>query len=125
MQDSETQITSLTPLRANNQSLETGLEEANLHVQILSARLDVTSAQLFLQKKDISQARAALSKTGETLKTLETLLPADQAQLAKEMQSRLALAQKGLGSNDYAAMSDLDVLGTSLLQLENSYFARP
>ena len=121
----EAQIQGLIPLETDNKDMTTRLKEASLHVQVLRARADVATARLYLEKKDITQARTALSKTSETLKGLGLLLPTDQAQVAKDMQERLALASKGLGTNTFAAQSDLDVLGNMLLQLENTYFAQP
>jgi hypothetical protein len=41
------------------------------------------------------------------------------------MQNRLTLALGELDNNKFAAQSDLNVLLTSLVQMENSFFANP
>jgi len=123
--DLEGQIESLSPFESQNQDLKAELEKSELHVAILSARADVATAQLALAKNDDTKARLALSKTPETLKKLGDLLEADKKKVATDMQDRLVLATKGIGVNAYAAASDLDVLMTSLIELENAYFAKP
>ena len=123
--DLEGKIESLSTFEGQNKDLKAELEKSELHVAILSARADVATAQLALAKNDDTKARLALSKTPETLKKLGDLLEADKKKVATDMQDRLALAVKGIGVNAYAAASDLDVLTTSLIELENAYFAKP
>jgi hypothetical protein len=96
-----------------------------LHIAILSARADVVTAQLALAKKDPAKARVALNRTPKTLETMLSQLPADQKKVVTDMQARLKLAISEIENNQYAADSDLDVLGTSLLEMENAYFTKP
>ncbi len=112
-------------LLRQNQELQEALDKANLHIIILSARADVAAAQLALAQGDAAKARLALSQTSDTLKKLADLLEPQQKKLAGDLQERLSLAVKGIGSNNYAAASDLDVLMAGLVELENAYFTKP
>lgn len=123
--DLQNQINSLSGLQNSNQSLQSQYDKANLHIVILSARVDVANAQLALAKKDTAKARAALSQTPDTLTKLKGLIDQNQQKIVTDMQDRLTLAVKELDSNTYAAQSDLDVLATSLVDLENTYFTTP
>ena len=67
----------------------------------------------------------ALSQTPDTLTKLKGLIDQNQQKIVTDMQDRLTLAVKELDSNTYAAQSDLDVLATSLVDLENTYFTNP
>jgi hypothetical protein len=119
------QLDSKAPLETQNQDLQTQLKTSTLHVNLLSARLDVALAQYYLAKNDPANARVSLSKTDATLANLGTLLPAGQSKVVSDMQSRLKLALGEIESNAYAAQSDLDVLTKALLELENAYFSKP
>jgi len=121
----ESRMENVTALEQKNQELQAALDKASLHVTILSARADIAAAQLALAQNDPAKARLALSKTPDTLKALSELLEPSQKKVATDMQERLSLAIKGIGQNAYAAASDLDVLMTSLMELENAYFAKP
>jgi len=121
----EGKVEGLTPIETKNKDLQSELGKAQLHVAILSARADIAAAQLALAQNDPVKARLALNKTPETLKKLESMLEPDKKKLATDMASRLDLAVKGIGENAYAANSDLDVLATGLIELENAYFAKP
>jgi len=121
----EGMVEGLAPIEVKNKDLQSELDKAELHVAILSARSDIAAAQLALAQTDPARARLALSKTSETLKKLEGMLEPGKKKVATDMQSRLDLAVKGIGDNAYAAASDLDVLATSLIELENAYFAKP
>lgn len=121
----EGEVGNLSTFEEQNQDLLVELDKTRLHVAILSARADVAAAQLALALNDPSKARLALSKTLDTLKKLESMLEPGKKKLAADMQARLNLALKEIGENAYAANSDLDVLTTGLLELENAYFAKP
>ena len=119
-------IEDLSTLEAQNEDLQEELADTDLHVVILSARSDVTTAQLILVKEDdASKARITLSRTSETLNMLEEMLEPDQRKLAADMQERLKLVLEELEDNPYAAESDLDVLARGLLELESALFTAP
>jgi hypothetical protein len=119
------QLDSLAPLSNQNKTLQDQLSKSELHVTILSAEANVSSAQLSLMNNKPADARLVLDKTSTTLKTLQGMLPPDQQKVISDMQSRLNLALSELDNNKFAAQSDLNVLATSLVQLENTFFANP
>ncbi len=119
------QIDSLTPLSEQNKTLQDQLSKSQLHVTILSAEANVNAAQVSLLNDKPAEARLVLNKTTATLKTLQGMLPPDQQKVATDMQNRLTLVLGELDSNKFAAQSDLNVLETSLVQLENILFTNP
>jgi cytoskeletal protein RodZ len=121
----ETRLIELNPLKTQNQTALENLQTTEMHLTILSARLDVANALLALMKDEPEKARLVLNNTADTLLDLENLVQTDQRKIVTEMQSRLALALTEIDQNSYAAQSDLDVLATSLMELENVYFTRP
>lgn len=118
----EGQVTNLNSQGQENQSLKQELDSSQMHVMLLSCLYDVASARLALAENNPAQARVALSKTSDKLKSLQSMLSSDQQKVVTDMQSRLRLALGELDSNSYAAKSDLSVLTESLLQMEHSYF---
>jgi hypothetical protein len=123
--EQEQRIASLRSLETKNQELQRQMDDAALHVSILKARSDVSAALLALAKDDPAKSRMALSKTSRTIDGMGSLLDANQQKLIEDMQARLKLATSEIGSNAFAAESDLNVLSTSLMELENSYFTGP
>lgn len=119
------QLDNLAPLATQNATLQENYTKSQLHVTILSAEANVNSAQISFLNNKSADARLVLNKAQNTLKTLQAMLPVDQQKVAIDMQSRLALVLSELDTNKFAAQSDLNVLSTSLLQLENTLFASP
>ena len=115
-------INSLQSLETKNQDLQQQNDQAQLHIAILKSQNDVANARLALANKDAAAAQMALSKTPDSLQKISGLLSADQRDVVKSMQQRLTLATGELKSNNFAAESDLNVLQTGLLQLENNLF---
>lgn len=121
----ESQVGSLSELAGKNEDLEGAMQEANLHINLLKARADVATALLALAKNDPTRARVALSKTKQTLDAMKGLLDPGQQKTVDDMQSRLKLALGEIGTKAFAAESDLNVLLTSLMELEIAYFTAP
>jgi len=121
----ENRIAELSTLEAANQGLQTDLEMAQLHAHLLDALVDVRAAQYALAQDDPASASEQLATTAATLTEMQKLLEAEQAQSVDTMLSRLELAQGGLDSDPFAAQSDLEVLATRLLQLEEATFNEP
>ena len=121
----QAEIDRLKTFEARNQELQTQLDQAELHVAILSAEKDVISAQLALEKEDTNAASLALSQTPETLDTISNMLESNQREVVSKMKDRLGLAVNGIDTNTYAALSDLDVLYNDLIKLENTFFSQP
>jgi len=123
--DMEGEIESLRTLEDKNQELIAAQKGLNLHVAILNARVDAANALLSLGQGDDAQAHLILSNTAENLNTIESLLDPDQREVVTAMQQRLELVLTEMENDSYAAQSDLDVLATSLLQLEDALFGGP
>ena len=117
------EVDRLQSLEKENQTLQDELQKANLHIQILSALSDVNAARLDLAQDNASGAQVDLTNTAETLKNLEQLVGAQQKEAVQAMQSRLDLALQEMDRDSFAAQSDLEVLATNLVQLENTFFA--
>ncbi len=121
----ESRIDELQPMETKNEALLAAQDEYELHIAVLDARVDVTNARLALAEDDIAQAQLALKNTGETLARIKALLPAAQGDVLTTMENRLELALSEIEDDPYAADSDLDVLATNLLQLDDSLFGSP
>ncbi|MEA3351916.1 MAG: hypothetical protein U9Q82_14995 [Chloroflexota bacterium] len=121
----ENEIDRLTPLENENEALIAMQNEFELRIAVLNARIDVANAQLALAEEDTSKAQISLEKTGDALASINKLLPTDQSDIVAAMQQRLELSLSEIKDDPYAAQSDLDVLATNLLQLEDSLFGSP
>jgi hypothetical protein len=120
--DLQAQISSLQPLKDKNDQLLSEIADLNLHFAIVDARLDVTRAVLALGEDDRAQARIILDKTAKTLVIINDLLDPDQQEVVTAMKQRLTLVMNEVDEDPFAAQSDLDVLGTKLLQLEDALY---
>ena len=121
----ETQVASLKLSENKIKALQGELDQASLHVILLSALSDVNAARLALVNDDQAGAKVHLTNTPATLKDLESLLGTNHREIVLDMQSRLKLAIDEMAKDDFAAQSDLGVLATNLVQLENIFFAGP
>lgn len=118
----EAEVERLSTFERSNQKLSEDLDTANLHITILRALSDVNAARLALAMDDSASAQVHLTKTNQTLQELEGLVDANSRDLVVSMQDRLELALSEIGEDDFAAQSDLGVLSTNLVQIENTYF---
>jgi hypothetical protein len=109
----------LSILEEENINLQSDLDQANQHVIILTIRLDIVNAQLALEDEDPAKARLALSKTSKTFAELAELLPTNQRSIVDDMQTRLKLVQNEIDDDANAALSDLEILASNLIELEN------
>jgi hypothetical protein len=121
--DLQNQVDNLKALQVKNDELLAAQDGFKLHVAVLDARLDVTSAQLALNQDDTAAARITLDKTATTLNTITSLLNPDQQDVVTAMKQRLDLVMSELENDIFAAQSDLHVLATNLLQLEDALFS--
>jgi hypothetical protein len=122
--DLETQITSLQPYKDLNDELVAEQQALNLHIAILDARVDVANALLALSEGNPAQVRVVLAKTTETLDTINSLLDSAHQEVVSSLKERLELVLTEVDDDPFAAQSDLDVLGTKLLQLQDSLFSK-
>ena len=121
----EARIRTLSALEETNLALQTDFSQAQIHIHLLTALADIRAAQAALAKDDAAAAATELTGTTATLTAMQSLLEGDPVEVANTLLSRLKLAQGELDSNPFAAQSDLEVLATGLLQLEQSLFAVP
>lgn len=112
-------------LKAQLEQQQAELDSAELHAQILSALADVSAAQLALANEDPDGARLALSNTPDTLEAMSRLIGSEQIDTVTSMQQRLTLVLAELEDDREAAQSDLSVLSTNLVKLENTFFVEP
>lgn len=108
-----------------NQRLQEEAEDLEIHVIVLSARVTVDHALRALQDDNLADARLALDKVGSTLDDLRSRLNTDQQGVVDNMLQRLELIQDELTDDLTAAQSDLIVLASKLVALENTLFAAP
>jgi hypothetical protein len=99
-------------------------EQSNfeLHVAVLSARVDISNAQLALAEDNAAGAHLALEKTDEILALIKSLMPVEQGDEVVDMEQRLERVLTEITEKPYAAISDLYVLATDLLRLEDDTF---
>ncbi|HLF91472.1 MAG TPA: hypothetical protein VI451_21180 [Anaerolineales bacterium] len=121
----ENRIDELSALEETNQSLQADLDMAQSHVLLLDALVDVRAAQYALADGDPASAGEVLTHTAKTLTELQQALDGEQVQSVDALLSRLELAIGELDTNAFAAQSDLEVLATSLLQLEETLINEP
>jgi len=129
LEDAQAQIADLD---AQVSALDAELQESDaklvdqgaleLHVAVLNARVDVANALLLIVEDNPAGAQLALEKTDETLAQIKSLMPAAQGDVVAAMEQRLELVLTEIAGNPFAAQSDLNVLATSLLQLEDATF---
>lgn len=119
----EAQIAGLQPLKTENEALLAAQDGFNLHIAILNARLDVTAARLALSGDESARALITLEKTADSLERIGTFLEPEQRDMVTAMVQRLDLVLSEIENDPYAAQSDLDVLATNLLQLEDALFS--
>jgi len=118
----EAQITDLLPLDVENQQLLEELSESQLHVDVMKALIDATSAQLALAMDDVVTAKASLSGTDARLAALQDQLQGDDQQTLEGIRTRLSLVLEELEKDTEIAMNDLEVLSSNLIALERSLF---
>lgn len=107
------------------QNSQTELMNNEISQAILRTQIDVTSAMLALANNDLEKAKTYLSTSKEKLLSLGSLVKSDKIKTITDMQARLELVINEIGTDPYAATSDLDVLSTNLQQLEETYISTP
>ncbi len=119
------EIDRLSQFEGQNMDLREQVDQLETHLKLLIARASVAEASLAVEREQISDARLALDKLGTTLESLKGDLNADQAEVVDSMLQRYRLILNELGNEGYSAGTDLDLLATRLLALENNLFATP
>ncbi|MBW8010484.1 MAG: hypothetical protein FVQ83_04465 [Chloroflexi bacterium] len=113
----------LEEVDAENTSLQTAFEDAQLHLILVNILVDVNTAQLALLEENIDTAQSALVETEDKLSELEAGLDNSQQNTVESLQDRLTQVHRDLTNRDVSdAQSNLDILRSSLLALERSLF---
>ena len=111
-------------LSESRDALQTEIGQADLHIALLSAQVDVVRATLALVRENPSRADIHLTNTENSLQRIRENLPATQKDVVDEMKNRLESVKENIRSNkSAAAQSDLDVLLAQLVDLENDLFS--
>jgi flagellin-specific chaperone FliS len=121
----ESEIERLGAFEEKNTELTAEITQLNLHLVILSLRASVADASLAIEQDRIADARLALDKVGSTLDYLKTLLNDDQGEIVDSMIQRYQLVMVELDNDGSTVLTDLDLLTTRLLTLENTLFSTP
>ena len=120
LKDLQKKIDDRLPLEEKLQQCQKDANSASTLFLITKVHNDVLAAQLALAKNDPAAARLALSQTADRINQLAGSLPTDQQKVADDLKTRLKLAQGEIGTDNYAAQSDMDVLIKTLLQIEHA-----
>jgi hypothetical protein len=118
----QAEVDNLRPLAEDRQVLEDELSRAGQQLNLLRVLVDISTAQIGLALGDTVTARAALSGTDTRLASLESSMSGAAAETIGAMRARLALAQREIDQDSFAARNDLETLANTLLALERSQF---
>jgi cell division protein FtsL len=121
----ESEIDRLGTFEEINNQLGAEIDQLNLHLVILSLRSSVADAALAIEQERQADAKLALDKVGSTLSYLETLLNPDQAEIVQSMLQRYELVMIELDNDGATVLTDLELLSSKLLTLENTLFSSP
>ena len=132
LDDAQTEIESLEAdiegLRAfedENNTLSAKIDQLDIHLVILSLRASVADASLAIEQGRQADAKLALDKVGTTLDALIDLLNEDQAEIVENMVQRYQLVMIELENDGATVLTDLELLASKLMTLENTLFASP
>lgn len=123
--DLQSRIEALEPMEAENEQLIQENEQLELHIQVMSAITDITSANLALERENPADARLSLNDTSENLVEIKEQLDPSMQQVVEDMETRLENALEILERDPAAAMSDFSILTANLRKLENDLFLQP
>ena len=110
-------------LEKDNKTLQSDLDSANLHIELLQALADINAAHIALNNNDVSGAKVALANTASRLEDLKPLVATVDAALAENMLKRLDLIKTGMDSNPETAKADLGLFAKNLHDVETLLFA--
>lgn len=111
-----------TGLQTQYDQAKADLDKAAGRAALQMALAEVTNARLALVNKDGPSARTALMAAQADLAKLAPVLQQKDANLAKDLDSRLSLALNELSRDPNTAKSDLEILTRSLQDLDKAMF---
>lgn len=109
--------------RIEIETLQEEIDAANLHIQLVNALVDVSSARVALGQEDLVGVRTALAGTDERLSKLQNELGADGVTAVKALRDQLASLLDDLGEDPALTDQDLERMIANLLALERSVFS--
>lgn len=101
------------------------MDDLNIHLVILGLRAGVADASLAVEQGRQADAKLALSKVGSSLDSLYKLLDEDQGEVVDSMIQRYQLVMIELENDGATVLTDLELISSKLLTLENTLFATP
>jgi hypothetical protein len=104
-------------------TLETSIAEADLHITLLNALVDVSSARVALAQGDTVGARTALAGTDERFQALQSALGPDGTSAVEAVRGKLSTVLRALPDEPDVADQALGELSANLLSLERSVFS--
>jgi flagellin-specific chaperone FliS len=119
------EIVSLGKFEEENKTLTKKMDDLNIHLVILGLRAGVADASLAVEQGRQADAKLALSKVGSSLDSLYELLDEDQGEVVDSMIQRYQLVMIELENDGATVLTDLELISSKLLTLENTLFATP
>jgi hypothetical protein len=120
------QTNQISTLQAENATLQTNLDSATLHVEVLKVLSGVRGASLAVAANDYAGARLSLTQVSDGLTILSGQLGTDQKDIYTAMQQSAAQALTAVQTGDLrSAQPKLDQLTKNLVQQEANLFTSP
>ena len=120
-----TQADQITTSQTENETLQTSLDSAMLHIDVLEALSGLRGASLAVAADDYAGARLLLIQASEALDTLSGRLGVDQKDVFAAMQESASQVLADVQNNLGSAQPELDQLINNLVQLEDNLFPNP
>jgi hypothetical protein len=108
---------------AEIEDIQAQVDEANLHVQLVNALVDVSSARVALGQDDLVGIRAALAGTDDSLANLQEGLGADGTEAVQALRDQLEGLLDNLEQDSLSLDDTLERFTSYLLALERSLFS--
>lgn len=118
--DLNSTISGLETYKGKNEELLVEKRNLELHIAILNVRLDVSNALVAINQDDPAQAQVILKMTSDNLDQISSYLPNEQKDVVVDLKTRLGLVLDAISTDPDTAQTDLVIIGSKLLQLEDS-----
>ncbi len=114
----------IAALEQDKEKLQSDLDSANLHIELLTALAELKTAHIELKNDNVAGVKVALSGAAGRLKNLEPLIEKVDTNLAANMLTRLNLILSGMDTNSATAQADLGLLAKNLQSVETLLFGK-
>jgi hypothetical protein len=125
IQDLEGQVAKLKTFETANQAGEAELAKSQTHVALLRILADVNTARIALEMDDPASAKLYLSKTPQKVEQLGKSLGTENEAVISSMLQRLKLVSDEINRSKNTALTDLALIASELIQIENTFFTTP